>query len=442
MLVKEIQSDAFSACINLKLVDIPDSVTNIGRNAFYQCEKLESIDLPDSIKRIGVYTFANCKNLKSIKLPSSITLIDQFTFKECYSLERVEVPEGVVRVDGNAFEDCKSLREISLPSTLKSIGMYAFQYTNLENVTLPEGFQEFGSGAFLGSKLKKITLPASVRTIGSGAFSSTPLEEVILQEGITNITYWAFSGCTKLKKVSVPKSVHTIGTGAFRSCESLEEIELPGATELYDGVFELCKNLKKVVFLQDKITFRNNIFDDYSGVTIYGYPNSSAEEYATRYRLRFEPLGQGDVTERQTVEINAGDYRKLALSKEPLSPIKEWKSDEEYIAMVLQDGTVVGLSEGTTNVYAIGEDGVTYLSCTVTVKDVPLKEPNEYTDEEKIKSLETLMVILKSKFDKESLKEIIWADYYAHGQESLEMLETWGITMDQIMAMVDKVYDE
>ena len=162
------------------------------------------------------------------------------------------------------------------------------------------------------------------------------------------------------------------------------------------------------------------------------------EEYAKKYGLRFEPLG----VEQQEIEINPGDNIKLTISKESESPIIEWKSEDESVAMVLPDGTVVGLSGGTTKVIAAGKNDAIYLWCTVTVRDVPIKAPNEYTDAEKAKSIETLIVILKSKMDKETLKAIIWDDYYAHGEESIEVLETWGITMDQIMAMVDKVYGE
>ena len=43
-----IRINAFSHCINLTEVSIPDTVTTIGKEAFSYCEKLQSIKLPSS----------------------------------------------------------------------------------------------------------------------------------------------------------------------------------------------------------------------------------------------------------------------------------------------------------------------------------------------------------------------------------------------------------
>ena len=413
--VQVIGKYAFRDVRSIREIHFPDTVTEIGEGAFYFCLKLESIDIPDSVTFIGERAFAECRELKTINLSHSITSIEGRTFFGCESLEQIDIPEGVTIIGDKSFYECYALQDIILPSGLEEIGDDAFNHT---------------------FNFTKITIPSTVKKIGDRAFYSSSIEKVVLPEGLRIIPDSAFAN-THLKNVYIPNGVERIEKDAFY-LSHLEEIVIEGTPEINADAFIPRASLK-IVFLKDKLDMSELNGLNKWNVIIYGYPNSNAEKYAKKYGLKFKSLGQ---IEEQEIEINAGDNVKLTLSKEPGSPIKRWKSYDESVAIVLKDGTIVGWSEGTTKVFALGENGVAYLCCTVTVKDVPIKEPNEYTDEEKVKSLETSILLAKSKIDKESLKQLIWNDYYAHGEESIEVLETWGITMDQIMAMVDKVYGE
>ena len=55
------------------LVNIPHSVTEIGRGAFADCSSLESINIPDLLTVIGNNTFGCCSSLESINIPHSVT---------------------------------------------------------------------------------------------------------------------------------------------------------------------------------------------------------------------------------------------------------------------------------------------------------------------------------------------------------------------------------
>lgn len=62
-LVTEIDRDGFKGCKNLKSIEIPKSVTNIGSKAFWDCNQLESVVMPDECKAKvygGAYGFENC----------------------------------------------------------------------------------------------------------------------------------------------------------------------------------------------------------------------------------------------------------------------------------------------------------------------------------------------------------------------------------------------
>ena len=82
--VKEIDG-AFSGCINLVNVSIPNSVSKIGWNTFEDCQNLSKIILPDSIKDIKPYAFYNCKNLKNISLPNGVILHASYGIDESYT---------------------------------------------------------------------------------------------------------------------------------------------------------------------------------------------------------------------------------------------------------------------------------------------------------------------------------------------------------------------
>ena len=72
--------EAFLGHGNLERIDIPDTVTRIGKSVFDQCGSLRSIVIPEGVTTIEDYTFSNCDSLRSIALPKSITPIRAGTF--------------------------------------------------------------------------------------------------------------------------------------------------------------------------------------------------------------------------------------------------------------------------------------------------------------------------------------------------------------------------
>ena len=60
--VTSIRELAFYEC-SLSSIEIPGSITSIGKSAFYYCEGLTSIEIPDNVTNIGDETFAFCKSL-------------------------------------------------------------------------------------------------------------------------------------------------------------------------------------------------------------------------------------------------------------------------------------------------------------------------------------------------------------------------------------------
>ena len=180
----KIDSEVFKNCINLKLVNIPDTVTEIGDSAFENCRSLEKINIPDSVSKIGNRAFANCKSLIDVNISRSVTEIGKSAFDGCSSLISVTISNNVTKISEGLFENCKSL----------------------VNITIPNGVTEIGDKAFAGCE---------------------SLPNILIPKTVTKIGFRAFVNCKILEIMIIPNSVKDIGIEAFGGCKQLQQFTLP-----------------------------------------------------------------------------------------------------------------------------------------------------------------------------------------------------------------------
>ena len=72
------------------------------------------------LKRIGNSAFSGCNDLREIEMPASVEEIGEYCFFGCSLLSRVTFGSGGVlkRMGKEAFSGCSQLREIGIPASV------------------------------------------------------------------------------------------------------------------------------------------------------------------------------------------------------------------------------------------------------------------------------------------------------------------------------------
>ena len=204
-------------------VNVSDGAEILGDFIFH-ATGAESIYLPESVKEIKSNAFSGCNNLKNITLPSQIEAISENCFRADLSLKTITVPQNVKEIQSYAFRGCTALESITLSDNIEKLGDGIFyDCTSLKSIKLPEKITEIPSSAFLFSEnMQFVLFPKNLKKINQDAFTGCKsLEEIYLPDGLEVIENSAFSSCVNLKKAYVPKSVNFMGDYAFGSENNL-----------------------------------------------------------------------------------------------------------------------------------------------------------------------------------------------------------------------------
>jgi len=260
--------------------------------------------------------FAYACTLESVTPSKSIGVINAGAFEECISLRSFIVPDGVTYIGSDAFSNCLSLQSIRIPESVEEIGESAFANNNGVVIFGQEGSaaqdyaEENGLGFWpdgatkmtgtCGRSIKWTLTKASALTVtGTGKIdpksypkgSSYPewhkysniISKLSIGNGITAIGDFAFIDCIALKSVVIPASVESVGYHALRGCPELEQIAFPAGIKSIDGLL-----------LGDRAWYAD-IFEragkQLKQITVRGYADSPAEEFAAGAGCRFVSLG-------------------------------------------------------------------------------------------------------------------------------------------------------
>ena len=138
---------------------------------FIGCSAMVNLNIPETVTNIGRDAFSYCESLTSVYLPDNITVINDYLFSDARSLVSVRLPPNLVGIGVGAFE-YTALIHIDIPETLQYFGSFAFRESSLESIVLPSNFSDgISDYAFYGCvNLTEVTIPDSVLYIGTLSF--------------------------------------------------------------------------------------------------------------------------------------------------------------------------------------------------------------------------------------------------------------------------------
>jgi hypothetical protein len=255
-----------------KTINIPDTVTIIGKKAFVECTDL-TITGCENVEEIQMYAFSNCSFTKKDSFPicRKLKTIGYGAFYEATNLGTFELCEGVEYIGGSAFyEDKDTINNIrddikfddyeriieNVPDSVKYIGSLGLGMVYYKQ---SEGYTVVGDGVLVSfpSKSSEIIVPYGVKEIGTNV--------TIRADGLYNNIY-------------IPDTVTTIEKNII-NVSIKTTIYIPSSVTYIGGG-------------QDDPHSDSSLIEKYAEVvTLAVEKGSYAEAYAKKQKINYEVVG-------------------------------------------------------------------------------------------------------------------------------------------------------
>ncbi len=225
--IESTDGNSYYGCTGLKKINVSGDNKNYSSQdgVLFNKDKTELISypggksgkyvIPDTVKVIYFNTFmkisafSGCIGLSDLTIPDSITLIREQTFSGCTELKNIIFPDSMEYIEPYALEDTAWFD--LQPNGLIYAGNIAYKYKgvmpNDTSITLKPGTRSISDYAFWSPV--RISEPETTEGDCSGLVS------ISIPVSVKSIGAHAFSGCTNLKSITIPNSVKQIGENAI-----------------------------------------------------------------------------------------------------------------------------------------------------------------------------------------------------------------------------------
>ena len=302
-------------CYKLKILTLPDGITEINTSAFHYCMSLQAVTIPNSVITIRPFAFSYCESIKkiTISVESKLENIygDAFTFVKESSFfipKNMKIYEGACfwhssishiaidstntyfSVDENdqiLFDFGKTILyyapmslsgEYTLPDTVTSIYPSALRDTGITKLNVNTNNQITIQSWALGGclQLSTFTITKGNKILYNNLFNGCiNLKSISLPDSLMEIHEKAFYNCINLQSINIPNQVSMIKGQVFYNCTSLKTVNLPSSlNSLAEGVFTYCPRdiqidcsqiYPKYQFIDKMLIYNNNQINEYFG---------------------------------------------------------------------------------------------------------------------------------------------------------------------------------
>lgn len=220
---------------NITTIELPPTTIYIGDKAYYN-SNIQIINIPDSVQEIGDASFSACTRMKSFFISgtaSQLKKIGNDAFSRCSSLTIFNLPNSVREIGNSAFYSCYMMKEFNVDrnmSQLKKIGNNTFELCmGIPIFNLPHSVQEVGTKSFAQcNRLKKFIIDidnSKLKNIGSNAFNETPIQEINIPSTVESIANDSFDDTINILNVNNSFNREIIPARYSDKIQILQQIE-------------------------------------------------------------------------------------------------------------------------------------------------------------------------------------------------------------------------
>ena len=205
----EIPNGILEGAKSLESVEIPNTVTKVGKSAFNDCKALTDVyyygtedDWNEVVIESGndpllnaTIHYIECPSYLHYEIVNGEAIIVDCDKEASGNIRIPQKLEGcpVTEIGQSAFHNCKDITGVVIPDTVKIIDEAAFDYCeSLKEVKMSANIESIGVTAFTGCCIDSLELPKTLKTIGAGAFyEPQPISidyKAMIEYGIENGT--------------------------------------------------------------------------------------------------------------------------------------------------------------------------------------------------------------------------------------------------------------